>query len=226
MRCALLWLFLSTISHAAGSTYKWSPPSGLVCNLTAPSDIIARSSFGNFNYTHTDSAACQAWKLAATVCSSKPLPYNGSNGYANWYCHQSTTNCSIDLQYVCTDCYNSCNAGCLFTPMSMRNCNGLEVIQPPPPPPLQLPLPTGLPFYGVQYDYPIANLSHWTMIYNRSFVQIQTLNSDFKCQTPYTLVGALNISVTPPLLYMAAIAPSILLGSNYACSSFTKATTW
>ena len=40
------------------------------------------------------------------------------------------TYCARANQCVCSTCPGACNASCLYTPLSLRNCSGAEAAQP------------------------------------------------------------------------------------------------
>jgi hypothetical protein len=99
-----------------------------------------------FPYNTGDSAACKAWKLAATICNTTPVQVN-TGSKADWTCPVSGgftdptfgTYCPVTTQRVCSDCTGLCNAVCTYTPLSIVGCDGKETAQPgaaPPPPPV------------------------------------------------------------------------------------------
>ena len=90
---------------------------------------------GSYPYNTGDSAPCRAWKLAATVCTTMPVPYG--TDMLDFSCAHSGgftdvlfgTFCASSAmpQYACSDCSSSCNAGgCSHGPVSLRNCTGTE----------------------------------------------------------------------------------------------------
>jgi len=99
-------------------------------NATAPTN-----QGGMYPYNMGDSLACRAWKLAATVCTTMPVAYFGND---NWNCPMAGgftdpafgTFCAVTNQYACSTCPAACNATCAYTPLSLRNCMGLEDDQP------------------------------------------------------------------------------------------------
>jgi hypothetical protein len=91
---------------------------------------------GRYPYNVGDSPACRAWKLAATVCTTQPVAYSGTE---NFSCPLSGgftdpafgTYCLVSNQYSCSTCPGACNAGsCRGGSNTLRNCSGSEVAQP------------------------------------------------------------------------------------------------
>lgn len=111
-------------------------PSPIVGCLTDSYDTTAPTVLGGtYPYNATDSLACRAWKLAATVCTTEPTLYSTE---ANWTCPASGgftdpvfgTYCATpSAQYACSTCPGSCNAGCVYEPLSLRDCAGDETMQ-------------------------------------------------------------------------------------------------
>ncbi len=96
-------------------------------NATAPTPMG-----GTYPYNTGDSAACRAWKLAATVCTSAPAEYLGQD---NWQCPAAGgftdpvfgMFCAVSNQYSCSTCPAACNAGsCAGGQNTLRNCGGSE----------------------------------------------------------------------------------------------------
>ena len=133
------------------------------CSTSSYNATAATSNGGVFPYNTGDSAACQAWKLAATVCTTAPTSFGGQN---DWTCPNSGgftdplfgTFCAVNSsvtgteQLVCSDCFGVCNAGagCTYNPLSMKSCTGKEgsalLSSPPPPsPPPPSPPPPNPP---------------------------------------------------------------------------------
>lgn len=137
-----------TCDHACGPTeacilgacvvaplyHGWpSPIAGCLTtgyNTTAPTALG-----GTYPYNTGDTLACRAWKLAATVCTTPPTEYFGTD---NWTCPASggftdpvfgTYCASPSTQYSCSTCPAACNASCIYTPLSLRNCSGAETTQ-------------------------------------------------------------------------------------------------
>ena len=91
---------------------------------------------GAYPYNAGANAACRAWKLAATVCTTEPVMYIDTT---NWMCPTSGgftdpmfgTYCPAANQFSCSTCPGACNAGmtCAHNPLSLRNCMGLETTQ-------------------------------------------------------------------------------------------------
>lgn len=113
---------------------------------------------GVFPFAAGDSPACLAWKLAATVCVTAPVPYYIDG--ANWRCAKAGgfedasfgVFCAVSDMLICSSCPGACNANCPGQPgaplVTMRDCRGREValpvqpLPPPsPPPPPRPPLP-------------------------------------------------------------------------------------
>ena len=133
----------------------WSPPPGatLYHGWASPVPGCSTGGFdstaptvlgGVFPFFANDSLACVAWKLAATICNASPTLYYspaagsdagdwtcpGSGGFGS-FCTVATT------QYICTGCPAACNANCGGfgagrSPMTLRDCSGLEVQQTAP----------------------------------------------------------------------------------------------
>ena len=121
---------------SGGSLYHgWvSPISG--CSTTSYDSTAPTALGGTYPYNTADSLACRAWKLAATVCTTAPTQYNGTND--NWTCPASggftdptfgTYCASPGTQYACSTCPGACNASCTYTPLSLRDCSNQEVDQ-------------------------------------------------------------------------------------------------
>ena len=107
------------------------------CLTTAYTTTAATALGGTYPYNTGDSAACRAWKLAATVCTTLPVLYGSNN--ENWMCANSGgftdptfgTYCAAASQYACSTCPGFCNAGtCRSGSNTLRNCSGSEVTQP------------------------------------------------------------------------------------------------
>jgi hypothetical protein len=89
---------------------------------------------GQYPYNSGDTNACRAWKLAATVCTTQPTSYTDTN---NWQCPMAGgftdpafgTFCAVTNQYACSTCPGACNASCIYIPLSLRNCMGVEATQ-------------------------------------------------------------------------------------------------
>jgi hypothetical protein len=112
-----------------------SPLSG--CATSGYDSTAPTALGGTYPYNAGDSAACRAWKLAATVCTTEPVAY--STGNANWSCPVSGgftdpafgTYCMVSNQYSCSTCPGFCNAGlCADGSNTLRNCSGSETDQP------------------------------------------------------------------------------------------------
>jgi hypothetical protein len=66
-----------------------------------------------------------------------PVAYGTFTPFANWMCPMSGgftdpvfgAFCAEAMQYSCSDCYGACNASCIHTPLSLRNCTGIETTQ-------------------------------------------------------------------------------------------------
>ncbi len=106
------------------------------CLTTGYNTTAATVLGGTYPYNTGDSAACRAWKLAATVCTTQPLAYSGTE---NFSCPASGgftdplfgTYCAVAGQYACSSCPGSCNAGgCRAGSNTLRNCSGSETAQP------------------------------------------------------------------------------------------------
>jgi hypothetical protein len=112
----------------------WSSPIA-GCVTTTYNAMAPTNQGGQYPYIMGDSNACRAWKLAATVCTTMPTPYIDNN---NWQCPMSGgftdpafgTFCPVANQFACSTCPGACNAACLYTPLSLRNCMGRETAQP------------------------------------------------------------------------------------------------
>jgi hypothetical protein len=111
-----------------------SPISG--CATTSYDSVEPTADGGSFPFNAGDSLACKAWKLAATICNTQPTEYSDQG---EWTCPSSGgftdptfgTFCPSDgQQYVCSGCPGACNAGCHYTPLSIRSCQGQETDQP------------------------------------------------------------------------------------------------
>lgn len=147
---ALTQLAVQNLYNAGIGAPPAGPGSGLYHGWTSPVRNCLTNSYdttavtadgGVYPYNAGDSAACRAWKLAATICNSEPEQYEGD---ANYFCASSGgftdptfgTFCAVSQQYACSDCPGACNAGtCSKGPISLRNCDGNEVPSPPPVPP-------------------------------------------------------------------------------------------
>src|SRR5262249_44964630 len=100
--------------------HGWSSPVPGCSTTTANKfEYVAGYSPGsNQNQTYlfnaNDSAACKAWKLAATVCTTEPVGY-GSAPQGDFYCPSAgggdTGFCAVPNQYACSNCDGACNAG-------------------------------------------------------------------------------------------------------------------
>jgi len=111
-----------------------SPVAG--CSTTSYNATAPTALGGTYPYNTGDSAACRAWKVAATVCTTQPVNYSSNE---NWTCSSSGgftdptfgTYCARTSQYACSTCPGACNAGpCRSGQNTLRNCSGSEVIQP------------------------------------------------------------------------------------------------
>jgi hypothetical protein len=111
-----------------------SPVAG--CSTAAYNTTAVTALGGRYPFNTGDSAACRAWKLAATVCTTQPMPYSGNE---NFSCPQSGgftdptfgTYCASANQYSCSSCPGACNAGaCRGNSNTLRNCSGAESTQP------------------------------------------------------------------------------------------------
>jgi hypothetical protein len=63
---------------------------------------------GVFPFKATDSLACRAWKLAATICNTEPRDYSSNSGTWNFQCASGGftdprfgTFCSVSGQFIC-----------------------------------------------------------------------------------------------------------------------------
>jgi hypothetical protein len=109
-----------------------SPIAG--CTTTTYNAMAPTNQGGQYPYNLGDSLACRAWKLAATVCTTMPVAYFGND---NWNCPMAGgftdpafgTFCPVANQYSCSTCPAACNATCLYTPLSLRDCMGREANQ-------------------------------------------------------------------------------------------------
>ena len=105
------------------------------CSTTSYNTTALTNLGGRYPFNVGDSNACRAWKLAATVCTTQPMPYSGNE---NFSCPQSGgftdptfgTYCAVASQYSCSTCPGACNAACAYSPLSLRNCAGRETAQP------------------------------------------------------------------------------------------------
>ena len=111
-----------------------SPLAG--CSTTGYNTTATTNLGGMYPFNTGDSAACRAWKLAATVCTTEPTAYSGME---NWQCPVSGgftdpvfgTYCMANNQYSCSTCPGACNAGpCRSGSNTLRNCSGSETAQP------------------------------------------------------------------------------------------------
>ncbi|TAK19152.1 MAG: hypothetical protein EPO40_35125 [Myxococcaceae bacterium] len=111
-----------------------SPVAG--CSTTSYNTTAPTALGGTYPYNTGDSAACRAWKVAATVCTTQPVSYSGNE---NWSCSSSGgftdptfgTYCARTGQYSCSSCPGACNAGpCRGNSNTLRNCVGSETTQP------------------------------------------------------------------------------------------------
>ncbi len=112
-----------------------SPIAG--CDTSSYNTTAATVLGGTYPFNTGDSAACRAWKLAATVCTTQPVAYLADP--ANWQCAVSGgftdpvfgTYCRVASQYACSTCPGACNAGpCRSGSNTLRNCSSLESAQP------------------------------------------------------------------------------------------------
>jgi len=134
-RCATGQYCVRGVCGAMPALYHgWaSPLAG--CLTTGFNAMAATNLGGQYPYNTGDSNACRAWKLAATVCTTEPTMYSDTN---NWQCPMSGgftdpvfgTYCARPNQYACSTCPGACNASCIYTPLSLRNCSGAEASQP------------------------------------------------------------------------------------------------
>ena len=115
--------------------HGWTSPI-VGCSTVGYNTTAATALGGRCPYNTGDSAACRAWKLAATVCTPQPVPYVGNE---NFSCPQSGgftdptfgTYCAFANQYSCSTCPGACNAGaCRSNSNTLRNCSGAETTQP------------------------------------------------------------------------------------------------
>ena len=115
--------------------HGWTSPI-VGCSTTGYTTTAPTALGGTYPYNTGDSAACRAWKLAATVCTTQPVAYSGSE---NWSCSRSGgftdptfgTYCLALNQYSCSTCPGACNAGpCRSSSNTLRNCSGIETAQP------------------------------------------------------------------------------------------------
>lgn len=108
--------------------HGWSSPLA-DCNTSWFEVVTSTVVGGVFAHLLSDSLACAAWKLAATVCNQPPTSYpgrtassseggagsDGGAGYS-WYCPSSGGFggfCSVEHQLACSDCSSSqCNCNC------------------------------------------------------------------------------------------------------------------
>jgi Stigma-specific protein, Stig1 len=109
-----------------------SPVAG--CLTTGYTTTAPTNQGGTYPFNMGDSDACRAWKLAATVCNTMPLPYSGNENFSCVNAGGFTdpafgTYCAVANQYSCSSCPGACNAGCIYTPLSLRNCTGMETTQ-------------------------------------------------------------------------------------------------
>jgi len=172
------------------------------CSTASYNATAATSNGGVFPYNTGDSAACQAWKLAATVCTTAPTSFSGQN---DWTCPSSGgftdplfgTFCPVNAsvagteQIICSDCFGICNAGagCTYNPLSMKACGGKETFalptsSPPPSPPPPSPPPPYPPM--ALWDHLVSDTFYisgvpfatWTNSYSLAFITglAQTFN--------------------------------------------------
>ncbi|MBK6533091.1 MAG: hypothetical protein IPF99_26940 [Deltaproteobacteria bacterium] len=88
--------------------HGWSSPVA-GCSTTSYNATAATTLGGTYPYNTGDSAACRAWKVAATVCNTQPVNYSGNE---NWSCSSSGgftdptfgTYCARTSQYACSSC--------------------------------------------------------------------------------------------------------------------------
>jgi len=115
--------------------HGWSSPVP-GCSTAGNNATAATALGGTYPYNTGDSAACRAWKVAATVCTTQPVSYSSNE---NWSCSSSGgftdptfgTYCARTSQYSCSTCPGSCNAGpCRSGQNTLRNCSGSETTQP------------------------------------------------------------------------------------------------
>ena len=124
----------SAATPSALRYHGWaSPIAG--CTTTGYTTTAPTALGGTYPFNTGDSNACRAWKLAATVCTTMPVMYFDTN---NWTCPASGgftdpafgTYCMPPgVQYSCSTCPAACNATCIYTPLSLRNCSGAETAQ-------------------------------------------------------------------------------------------------
>jgi hypothetical protein len=122
----------AAVPHIKAPLYHgWSSPIP-GCTTTGWTSTASTADGGSYPYNAGDSNACRAWKLAATICTTQPTAY----GYGDFYCPSSGFTdptfgnfCKVSNQYACSDCVGACNATCVYTPLSLRNCSGQEVVQ-------------------------------------------------------------------------------------------------
>ena len=92
-----------------------SPVPGCTYTGDIDYDMTAATNIGGvFPFKSSDSLACRAWKLAATVCNSAPSDYSSATGSTgagsyNFQCGSSGgftdprfgTYCSVGSQFIC-----------------------------------------------------------------------------------------------------------------------------
>lgn len=127
-RCVMSACVVSPLYHG------WtSPLAG--CSTTTYDSTAPTALGGSYPFNAGDANACRAWKLAATVCTTEPMMY--IDAY-NWTCPISGgftdpvfgAYClAPSPQYACSTCPGACNAMCIHSPLSLRNCMGMEIPQ-------------------------------------------------------------------------------------------------
>ena len=116
--------------------HGWMCPIG-GCNTSSYDTMVATADGGFYPYNMGDTDACRAWKLAATICTTAPMPYNMPSSTMDWTCPISGgftdpvfgMFCMVMGQFACSDCQGVCNAMCTHHPLSLRDCMYREVPQ-------------------------------------------------------------------------------------------------
>ncbi len=197
------------------------------CSTTTYNATQATANGGVFPYNTDDSAACVAWKLAATVCTTAPTSVGSQ---ADWACPSSGgftdalfgTFCAVNAsvgsaQLVCSDCLGACNAGttCTFKTMSMISCSGKETLQPPlgPPPPSPSPPkppPSPMPPPPSPPPAPFPPMARWTELISDTFylknVPYNTWTNSFSLALTTAIAQTYNL--IPSTIQVNQIAPS------------------
>ena len=114
--------------------HGWASPIA-DCTTAGYNTTAATNLGGTYPFNTGDTAACRAWKLAATICTTEPVAYFGND---NWQCAASGgftdpvfgTYCAAANQFSCSTCPAACNAGaCRGGSNTLRNCGGSETAQ-------------------------------------------------------------------------------------------------